>query len=59
MWELVDNYVISKYGLKYIELDHSKYYLTKNPTLGWKIFYLHYHDNYYHDFLKKLMKMVK
>lgn len=59
IWEIVDNYIISKYELKYIELDHSKYYLTKKPTLGWKIFYLHYHDNYYHDFLKKLMKIVK
>ncbi|MBE0313571.1 hypothetical protein HA450_00095 [Xanthomonas citri pv. punicae] len=58
IWNVLDNYVISKYGLKSIELDHSEYYLAKNPTLGWKIFHLHYLDNYYHDFLKSLNKLV-
>lgn len=59
IWEKLDDFVISKYGLKFIEMDHSKYYLSKNPTLGWTIFYLHYLDNYYHDFLEKLDEIVK
>lgn len=58
IWKILDNYVISKYGLRYIEMDHSKYYLAKNPTLGWKVFHLHYLDNYYQDFLKNLNQMV-
>lgn len=59
IWDIMDDYVISKYGLRYIALDHSKYYLAKNPTLGWKIFHLHYLDNYYQDFLNNLNKLVK
>lgn len=58
IWDILDDYVISKYGLRYIELDHSKYYLAKNPTLGWKIFQLHYLDNYYQDFLNNLNELV-
>ncbi len=54
IWDKIDNYVINKFHLKYIQLDHSKYFLTKNHTLGWNLFHLHYHDNYYHDFMEQL-----
>ncbi|MFP7170700.1 DUF6270 domain-containing protein [Terribacillus sp. 7520-G] len=54
VWNVLDNFVVSKYDLKYIELDHSEYYISSKPTLGWDIFQLHYQDDYYHDFLKQL-----
>ncbi|MGG4411268.1 DUF6270 domain-containing protein [Niallia taxi] len=58
IWDKIDNFVISKYNFKYIELDHANYYLTKNHTLGWKIFNLHYHDNYYHDFYTEFNNLI-
>jgi len=58
IWDKLDTFVISKYKLDNIELDHSNYYLTKKHTLGWNLFQLHFHDNYYHDFLKELDLIV-
>ncbi|WP_366248073.1 DUF6270 domain-containing protein [Terribacillus aidingensis] len=54
IWDKLDNYMISKYDLKFIELDHEQYYISPKPTIGWDVFQLHYHDNYYHDFLEQL-----
>ncbi|MFP7492904.1 DUF6270 domain-containing protein [Terribacillus saccharophilus] len=59
IWNVLDNFVISKYDLKYIELDHNNYYISHQPTLGWDIFQLHYQDNYYHDFLQQLDKTIQ
>lgn len=59
VWNVLDNFVISKYDLKCIELDHSKYFISHKPTLGWDIFQLHYQDNYYHDFLGELNRTIQ
>lgn len=42
----------------HLESDDFSTFTTKHHTLGWTLFHLHFHDNYHHDFLKKLNGII-
>ncbi|WP_438348860.1 DUF6270 domain-containing protein [Paenibacillus sp. FA6] len=57
LWDLLDNYILTNFQCKYIELDPQEYFIAKKHPL-WDLWYLHYEERYYHDFLKDLNSIV-
>ncbi len=56
LWDQLDRYVIQKYDVKCINLIDEKY--ISHEEHPWGDFYVHYTENYYHNFLKNLHEIV-
>lgn len=57
IWDLLDEYFLKNFKCDYIGLDPQKYLITTEHPL-WDLWYLHYEEGYYHDFLRELNKIV-
>lgn len=54
-WDECDNYFEKKYDIFTIDYEGKKYY--GNPYHIWNLDYLHFEDNYYSDFLWKVLEI--
>ncbi|TSB48073.1 DUF6270 domain-containing protein [Alkalicoccobacillus porphyridii] len=56
MWNRMDQYVIEKHGAAYI--DYGDFEYKANGDHKWGPHYVHYTDDFYYDFNKKLLKIA-
>lgn len=55
-WDELDQYVIDHYPVSVIEINDKEYHTYKEHP--WGPFYVHYTEDYYHNFLLKLHRIV-
>ncbi|OCA84639.1 DUF6270 domain-containing protein [Bacillus sp. FJAT-27986] len=55
-WDELDQYVIDHYPVSVIEINDKKYHTYNEHP--WGPFYVHYTEDYYHNFLLKLHRIV-
>ncbi|MCM3238356.1 DUF6270 domain-containing protein [Heyndrickxia oleronia] len=58
LWNILDNYVITKFKCEFIDLASEEEYLITQLHPLWDLWYLHYEKKYYQDFLKSLNNIV-
>ncbi|MEK4298278.1 DUF6270 domain-containing protein [Oceanobacillus sp. FSL W8-0428] len=56
LWDKLDNYVVDHYHVYMIDMTEKTYYL--NPKHPWGMNYLHFHMNFYNDFLNKFQEII-
>ncbi|MDA1580245.1 DUF6270 domain-containing protein [Bacillus cereus] len=55
-WETLDNYVINRYKVYSIDYGEAVYRAVEDHP--WGMFYVHYNQEFYHDFTRKLMGII-
>ncbi|KYG37103.1 DUF6270 domain-containing protein [Bacillus gaemokensis] len=55
-WSILDNYVLEKFNVQCIDLNHKSY--TAYEAHPWGLFGVHYDPKYYNDFLNHLHEIV-
>ncbi|MCD8799435.1 XcbB/CpsF family capsular polysaccharide biosynthesis protein [Mammaliicoccus sciuri] len=57
MWHILDEFILDNYNVIVLDTKHENYFLDKNHP--WGMYYLHFENFFYNDFLINLLNIVK